>query len=76
MSTNDLVDIQIKLSWQDEKIEALSSALVEKEKRIGLLEEQVARLERAMQILAQRQSAPAAEIAGKHDVDDPVPRSG
>ena len=76
MTTNDLVDIEIKLAWQDEKIESLHSALVDKEKRLTSLEEQVARLEKALRIVAQRQGSPAQEVAGAHPEDDPVPRSG
>ena len=74
--TTDLVDIEIKLAWQDEKIDALSAALIDKERRVTALEEQLARVERALQILAQRQRTPAEEVAGAHDADDPVPRSG
>lgn len=76
MTTNDLVDIEIKLAWQDEKIESLHSALVDKERRLTSLEDQVARLEKALRILAQRQGAPAQEVAGAHPEEDPVPRSG
>ena len=76
MSDDDLVELQTKQAWHDEKLDAMSSALIEKEKRISALEERVERLERALTILAQRQSAPAREIAGAHDADDPVPRSG
>jgi uncharacterized coiled-coil protein SlyX len=76
MTTNDLVDIEIKLAWQDEKIEQLHSALVDKEKRITTLEEQVERLEKAVRIVAQRQGAGTQEVAGAHPEEDPVPRSG
>jgi uncharacterized coiled-coil protein SlyX len=78
MTANDdhFVAIETKLAWQSEKVEALSDALVEKEGRISALEGRVERLEKALTILAQRQSAPTPEIAGALDVDDPVPRSG
>jgi uncharacterized coiled-coil protein SlyX len=76
MTTNDLVDIEIKLAWQDEKIESLHTALVDKEKRLTSLEEQVARLEKALRIVAQRQGSPEQEVAGAHPEEDPVPRSG
>lgn len=70
-------ELEVKIAWHDEALEDLNQALVEKEKRITALEEQVARLERALQILADRQrQGPAAEVAGTMDVDDPVPRSG
>ena len=75
MSDDDLVELQTKQAWHDEKLEALSAALIEKEKRIGALEDRIERLERALTILAQRQSSPR-EVAGANDVDDPVPRSG
>ena len=76
MTTNDLVDIETKLAWQEEKIEALNSALVDKEKRLTSLEEQVVRLEKALRIIAQRQGSPSQEVAGAHPEEDPVPRSG
>ena len=76
MSEDDLVELQTKQAWHDEKLDVMSSALIEKERRITALEERVERLERALTILAQRQSTPPQEIAGALEVDDPVPRSG
>lgn len=73
---DDLVAIETKLAWQSEKVDALSDALIEKEQRLTLLEERIERLERALTILAQRQSTPPSPIAGALDIDDPVPRSG
>jgi uncharacterized coiled-coil protein SlyX len=72
----DLVDVEIKLTYQDRAIEALSEALIEKEKRIASLEESVARIERAMTILASRTTTTASDVAGAHPEEDPVPRSG
>jgi uncharacterized coiled-coil protein SlyX len=68
--------LEVKLAYQERTLDDLSATLVDKEKRITSLEEAVARLERALQIIAQRQNAQGEEVAGKHDVDDPVPRSG
>ena len=73
---DDLVELQTKQAWHDDKLDSLNEALIDKEKRITALEERIERLERALTILAQRQATPAMEIAGAHDVDDPVPRSG
>lgn len=76
MTTNDLINVETKLAWHDEKLEVLNAALVDKERRITALEDRIERLERALQILAQRNAAGVQEVAGAHDVDDPVPRSG
>lgn len=71
-----IATLEVKLAWQDETIADLNLALVDKEKRVSALEDHVARLERALQILADRQRQKIVEVAGIMDVDDPVPRSG
>jgi uncharacterized coiled-coil protein SlyX len=74
---NRLMELEVKLAYQDETVSHLNAALVDKERRISALEDQVARLEKALQILAERQRRGAGpEVEGKMDVDDPVPRSG
>jgi uncharacterized coiled-coil protein SlyX len=69
-------ELEIKISFQHESIAQLSDALVEKEHRIAKLEETVARLERALTLLAARTSAQRGDVAGAHPEEDPVPRSG
>jgi len=71
-----LIDLEIKLSYQEQTMQTLSQALVEKEARITALEESVSQIESALRILAQRQKGGDVEVAGKMDLDDPVPRSG
>lgn len=77
MSSDDrIVDLEVKLAYHDQTLEDLNQALVDKEKRITVLEDQVERLEKALKILAERQRRGPDEVGGKMDVDDPVPRSG
>ena len=71
----DLVDLEIKLAFQEKTIADLHEALLEKEKRIASLEDAVARIEKAMRILAQRTTT-AGDVLGAHPEEDPVPRSG
>jgi uncharacterized coiled-coil protein SlyX len=72
-----LVDLEVKLAYQEQALDDLHLALLDKEKRVTSLEERVDRLERALKILAERQRAGSGpEVEGKMDVDDPVPRSG
>jgi uncharacterized coiled-coil protein SlyX len=68
-------ELEIKVSYQERAIEQLSEALIEKEKRIVALEESVARIEKAIGILASRTTTPG-DVAGAHPEEDPVPRSG
>jgi uncharacterized coiled-coil protein SlyX len=68
-------ELEIKVAYQERAIEQLSEALIEKEKRITALEESVARIEKAMRILASRTTT-AADVLGAHPEEDPVPRSG
>ncbi len=76
MSDNErLVEIETKLAFHDQSIEDLHQALVEKEQRVSVLEETVARLEKALKILASR-THDTGEVAGAHPEEDPVPRSG
>lgn len=71
-----LVEVEVKLAFHEQTIADLSHALIEKERRIGALEQQVAHLEKAVRVLAQRAGAPVGEVLGAHPEDDPVPRSG
>jgi uncharacterized coiled-coil protein SlyX len=68
-------ELEIKIAYQERAIEQLNEALVEKEKRIASLEEAVARIEKAMRILASRTTT-AGDVVGAHPEEDPVPRSG
>jgi uncharacterized coiled-coil protein SlyX len=72
-SEDRLVEVEMKLAFQERAIEDLSAALIDKEKRISELEDSVKKLERALQILAQRRNE---EVLGANPEDDPVPRSG
>jgi uncharacterized coiled-coil protein SlyX len=71
-----LVEVEIKLAFHERTVHDLSQALVEKERRITLLEEKVGHLERALHVLAQRTPADKGEVLGAHPEQDPVPRSG
>jgi uncharacterized coiled-coil protein SlyX len=69
-------ELEIKLSFQHQTMQHLSEALVEKERRIAALEETVARVEKALRILAARTADQGPDVAGAHPEEDPVPRSG
>lgn len=71
-----LIEVEIKLAFHEQTLADLSQTLIDKERRIGALEERMAHLEKAVRVLAQRAGAPPGEVLGAHPEDDPVPRSG
>ncbi len=71
-----LIEVEVKLAFHEQTIADLSHALVDKERRVAALEQQVEHLEKAVRLLAQRAGAVPGEVQGAHPEDDPVPRSG
>ena len=72
-----IIELEMRLAFQQETLDMLSSTLVDKERRLMALEDRVVRLESAIRIVASRNTphdteAPEAAFAEK----DPVPHSG
>ena len=74
--TARLIEVEVRLAFQQQTVSDLSQALIDKERRIGALEEKVAHLEKALLVLAQRTGGEKGEVLGAHPEHDPVPRSG
>jgi uncharacterized coiled-coil protein SlyX len=67
-------ELEVKLSFQHERIEHLNDAMVEQTRRTLDAEATLTRVQEALLRLATRE--PKGEVAGAHPELDPVPRSG
>jgi len=69
-------ELEIQLAFQREALATLEAALVDKDRAIRALEDDVRALKEAFSRLSARAASPDEEVVGKYDVDDPVPRAG
>lgn len=69
-------ELEIQLAFQREALTTLEAALVDKDRAIRALEDDVRALKEAFTRLSARTAGPDEEVLGKYDVDDPVPRAG
>lgn len=73
--SDDLVDLQIKLSYAERRIDALNDALVEQSAVVADLVERLDASDRVVRALL-AQLGVGAEVLGAMPEDDPVPSSG
>ncbi len=68
--------LEEKIAYLELRVADLESSLAAETRTTLALSERVALLEKALQVLATRQSAPKEEVLGAFVEDDPVPHSG
>jgi prefoldin subunit 5 len=71
--TSDVTDLQVDISFLQRRVDDLSDALIDKERRLSKAEARVDALERALRVLAQRGTG---ENPSAFPEEDPVPKSG
>jgi len=76
MTDHAAIRLEEKVAYLELRVADLEAALARETTTTLDLSERVRLLERALQVLATRQTAPAGEVQGAFTDDDPVPHSG
>lgn len=70
-----LVELEIKLSYTEERVSSLDGTIIEQRRHIDELTAELHAVKEAVRRLAARGGG-EGEVLGAYDGDDPVPRSG